>query len=231
MANEIKGQAFPDVQHLLSVKDKQAVKDFESAAAIVYISEKGHRQWPSVAESTMLFIAKCVGRAREEFIRQMAVLRLRQKSVKQEDEDALREAAREASRRKARGEEPDEPVTLADTLAKDPRSDRFLMDQLVDTGSRTVEGMAAMNGEVIRRMGEQNPGKGPLLPFETAYQNLKEVMEGLRAKQDAEFNHEKSMVKLKDNFSAFKDKKGNPHEEEEDDGVDFGDWYLAICHA
>ena len=93
-------------------------------------------------------------------------------------------------------------------LAKDPRSDRFLMDQLVDTGSRTVEGMAAMNGEMIRRMAEQNPGKGPLLPFETAYQNLKEVMEGLRASPNADFNHEKSMVKLKDNFSAFKDKKG-----------------------
>ena len=35
-----------------------------------------------------------------------------------------------------------------------------LMDQLVDTGSRTVEGMAAMNGEMIRKMGAQNPGMG-----------------------------------------------------------------------
>ena len=42
-------------------------------------------------------------------------------------------------------------------LAKDPRADRFLMDQLVDTGSRTVEGMAAMNGEMIRRMKVPNP--------------------------------------------------------------------------
>ena len=113
-------------------------------------------------------------------------------------------------------------VPILVPLAKDPRSDRFLMDQLVDTGSRTVEGMAAMNGEMIRRMGEQNPGKGPLLPFETAYQNLKEVMEGLRASPHADFNHEKSMVKIKDDFSAFKDKKGNPHEDV-DDGVDFGD--------
>ena len=94
------------------------------------------------------------------------------------------------------------------------------MDQLVDIGSRTVEGMAAMNGEMFRRMGEQNPGKGLLLPFETAYQNLKEVMEGLRAKPKANFNHEKSMTKLKDEFSAFKDLKGNPHDEE-DDGVHF----------
>ena len=114
VGSEAKAQAFPDVRDLLSVKDKQAVKEFESSAAVVYISGKGHRQWPSVAESTMVFIAKCVGKAREEFIRQIAVLRLRQKSVRKEDEDALREAAREASRRQARGEEPSEPVTLAD---------------------------------------------------------------------------------------------------------------------
>ena len=112
--SEIKGQAFPNVRDLLSVKDKQAIKEFESSAAVVYISGKGHRQWPSVAETTMVFIAKCVGKAREEFIRQIAVLRLRQKTVRQEDENALREAAREASKRKARGEEPSEPVTLAD---------------------------------------------------------------------------------------------------------------------
>ena len=62
----------------------------------------------------MVFIAKCVGKAREEFIRQIAALRLRQKSVQKEDQDALREAAREASRRQAKGEEVGEPVTLAD---------------------------------------------------------------------------------------------------------------------
>ena len=54
-------------------------------------------------------------------------------------------------------------------LAQDPRSDRFLMDQLVDTGSRTVEGMAAVNGEMIRKMGVPNPGKGNLLPLEEGW--------------------------------------------------------------
>ena len=39
---------------------------------------------------------------------------MRQKTVQKEDDDALREAAREASKRQARGEEPGEPVTLAD---------------------------------------------------------------------------------------------------------------------
>ena len=62
----------------------------------------------------MVFIAKCVGKAREEFIRQLADLRLRQKAVRKEDEAAVREAAREASRRAAKGEEPGEPVSLAD---------------------------------------------------------------------------------------------------------------------
>ena len=113
--SEVKRQAFPNVRELLSVKDKKAIKDFESPATIVYISGKGHRQWPSVAETTMVFIAKCVGEGpREEFIRQLAVLRQRQKTVQKEDNDALREAAREASRKQARGEEPGEPVTLAD---------------------------------------------------------------------------------------------------------------------
>ena len=46
-------------------------------------------KWPSVAETTMVFIAKCVGKAREEFIRQIAALRLRQRSVQKEDQDAL----------------------------------------------------------------------------------------------------------------------------------------------
>ena len=272
----------------------------------------------------MVFIAKCVGKAREEFIRQLAVLRMRQKTVQKEDDDALREAAREASRKQARGEEPGEPVTLADIqkaaqkkdhlrywvapfrwgpksrygpplerliplmsttevltvpvsggkveaaklwpecyelgswtdageperwedmwkqrnnrphdvwatqgvgiglpvvvpMADDPRADRFLMDQLVDTGSRTVEGLAAMNGEMFRRLGDEHPGKGLRAPFDAAYQNLKKVMGLLRANPKADFNHEKSMVKLKDEFSVFKDLKGNPHDEE-DDGVDF----------
>ena len=69
---EIKSQAFPNVRDLLSVKDKQEAKDFQSDYAVVYISRKGHRQWPSVAESTVLFIARCVGKAREEFIHQLA---------------------------------------------------------------------------------------------------------------------------------------------------------------
>ena len=322
--SEVKKQAFPNVRELLSVKDKKAIKEFESPATVIYISGKGHRQWPSVAETTMVFIAKCVGKAREEFIRQLAVLRQRQKTVQKEDNDALREAARVASQKQARGEEPGEPVTLAEIqkaaqkedplrywvapfrwgpksrdgpplerliplmsttevltvpvsggkveasklwpecydlgswtdageperwedmwkqrnnrphdvwstqgvgiglpvvvpMADDPRADRFLMDQLVDTGSRTVEGLAAMNGEMFRRLGDDHPGKGPRAPFEAAYQNLVKVMGTVRANPKADFNHEKSMSKLKDEFSAFTDLKGNPHDVE-DDEADF----------
>ena len=224
--SEVKRQAFPNVRELLSVKDKKAIKDFESPATVVYISGKGHRQWPSVAETTMVFIAKCVGKAREEFIRQLAVLRMRQKAVQKEDAG---EPERWEDMWRQRNNRPHDvwatqgvglglPVVVP--MADDQRSDRFLMDQLVDTGSRTVEGLAAMNGEMFRRMGDQNPGKGLRAPFEAAYQNLKGVMEGLRAHPNADFNHEKSMTKIKDEFSAFKDLKGNPHDEE-DDGVDF----------
>ena len=62
------------------------------------ISGKGHRQWPSVAESTILFIARCVGKAREEFIRQLADLRRRQRIARKEDEEEAREAARQAAK-------------------------------------------------------------------------------------------------------------------------------------
>ena len=94
------------------------------------------------------------------------------------------------------------------------------MDQLVDAGSRTVEGLAAMNGEMFRRLGDDHPGQGPRAPFEAAYQNLRKLMGQLRANPKADFNHEKTMEKLKDEFTVFPDKKGNPHDEV-DDGVDF----------
>ena len=58
---------------------------------MVYISAKGHRQWPSIAESTVLFIARCVGKAREEFSRQLADLRKRQRQAREEDARAARE--------------------------------------------------------------------------------------------------------------------------------------------
>ena len=66
-------------------------------------------------------------------------------------------------------------------LDKDPREDRFLLDQLVDTGSRTVEGMGAVNGEMLRRLrGAPDPEKGDLLPFEEACQNLREARDAAR---------------------------------------------------
>ena len=55
-----------------------------------------------------------------------------------------------------------------------------------------MEGMAAVNGEMLRRLkGESDPEKGDLLPFEEAYQNLKEARDALRANPNLEFNYEK----------------------------------------
>ena len=110
-------------------------------------------------------------------------------------------------------------------LAQDPRGDRFFMEQLVDTGSRTVEGMAAVNGEMLRRLrGKPDPEKGDLLPFEEAYQNLREATEALRANPNLDFNYEKGNDKLPDEFSAFvgrtgpppTPRKGNPHDDDLD---------------
>ena len=88
--NEVKEQTFPMVRELLSAKNKEA-RNVRSDFAVVYISTKGHRQWPSIAESTVLFIARCVGKAREEFIRQLADLRKQQRLAKEEDARAARE--------------------------------------------------------------------------------------------------------------------------------------------
>ena len=110
------------------------------------------------------------------------------------------------------------------------------MDQLVDTGSRTVEGMAAVNGEVLRKLrGAPDPEKGiDLLPFEEAYQNLSEARDALRANPNLVFHYEKQDDKLPDEFNAFvgrtgpppTPREGNPHDDDsksQDDGVDFGD--------
>ena len=59
--NKVKEQAFPMVRDLLSAKDKEEARNFRSDFAVVYISAKGHCQWPSIAESTVFFIARCVG--------------------------------------------------------------------------------------------------------------------------------------------------------------------------
>ena len=93
---------------------------------MVHISGKGHRQWPSVAESTILFIARCVGKAREEFIRQLADLRRKQRVARKEDEEAAQEAARRAVRQAAKGDGPVEPpLSLTDIVTARQKDDRL----------------------------------------------------------------------------------------------------------
>ena len=110
---------------------------------------------------------------------------------------------------------------------------QVLLDQLVDTGSRTVEGMAAVNSEMLRRLrGAPDPEKGDLLSFEEAYQNLREARDALRGNPNLPFNYEKEKGKMLDEFSACvrrtgpppTPRKGNPHDDDskpQDDGVDF----------
>ena len=119
-------------------------------------------------------------------------------------------------------------------MDKDPRQDRFLLGQLVGTGSRTVQGMAAVNGEMLRRLKlSPDPEKGELIPFEEAYQNFTDARNALRANPNLPLHYEKEKGKLGDEFSAFVGRtppptpknKGNPHSDDskpQDDGVDFG---------
>ena len=244
-------QAIPTTRELLSARDKERARKFRSDFTVVYISAKGHRQWPSIAESTVNFIARCVGTARELFIRQLADLRMRQQQALAEEERAAKwGGARVAKKGQDEEEEEDKfqlrhwtaplkwgktttggpplerlgplmsitPVPTIDVsggeadprrlwalwpeyeplgshsrkaepsewedkwvcsnkrphdlwitqgvgeglpilapMDVDPRADRFLLDQLVDTGSCTVEGTAAVNGEMLRRLRCQIP--------------------------------------------------------------------------
>ena len=63
-------------------------------------------------------------------------------------------------------------------LARDPRSDRFLMDQMVDMGSRTDKGVAAANGEKLAKV--SSIGCSCWFCRSVAYGKLKHVIETLR---------------------------------------------------
>ena len=90
-------------------------------------------------------------------------------------------------------------------LDKDPRADRFLLDQLVDTGTKTVEGMAAVNGDKLKAMGAVTGTKMVKFSgFAEAHTKLQAVMETLRKGGDVPCHFEKTDGKLKDEFSVFK---------------------------
>ena len=64
-------QAVPIVKGLLSDADMRKANSYSSDFATIYISVNGHRQWPSMGQPLIHFIATLVGNAREAFIQEM----------------------------------------------------------------------------------------------------------------------------------------------------------------
>ena len=98
-------------------------------------------------------------------------------------------------------------------LREDPRGDKALLDQLVSTGTRTIKGVAAVNGLAFRKMRVGSDIKTQISGFEAAATEFEDTMKAVR-----EFNidphNEMKQGKLKDNFSVFKKRVG-PKEEED----------------
>ena len=64
-------QAVPIVKGLLSDADLRKANNYSSDYATIYISVNGHRQWPSMGQPLIHFIATLIGNAREAFIQEM----------------------------------------------------------------------------------------------------------------------------------------------------------------
>ena len=80
-------QAVPIVKGLLSDGDLREANSYSSDSATIYISVNGHRQWPSMGQPLIHFIATLIGNAREAFIQEMIALRKRQAHAKATGED------------------------------------------------------------------------------------------------------------------------------------------------
>ena len=77
----------PIVKGLLSDADMRKANSYSSDFATIYISVNGHRQWPSMGQPLIHFIATLVGNAREAFIQEMIALRKKQTHAKKTGED------------------------------------------------------------------------------------------------------------------------------------------------
>ena len=80
-------QAVPMVKGLLSDADLRKANNYSSDFATIYISVNGHRQWPSMGQPLIHFIATLIGNAREVFIQEMIALRKKQTHAKTTGED------------------------------------------------------------------------------------------------------------------------------------------------
>ena len=75
-------QAVPTVKGLLSDADLRKANEYCSDYVTIYISVNGHRQWPSMGQPLIHFIATLIGNARVAFIQEMIALRKAQAHAK-----------------------------------------------------------------------------------------------------------------------------------------------------
>ena len=87
------------------------------------------------------------------------------------------------------------------------------MDQLVDSGSRTIKGVAAVNGLALRKMRVGSGIKAQISGFEAAAVEFEPTMKAVREYHIDPHNEMKD-GKLKDTCSVFKKIVG-PRKEEE----------------
>ena len=278
-------QALPIVKGLLSDADLRKANNYSSDFATIYISVNGHRQWPSMGQPLIHFIATLIGNAREAFIQEMIALRKRQAHAKATGADIPKKnwtakvkwhkgtahpragppkervdsllsttpifkAAMVGGEAEAKALWPEvEPGTGWSTpsevaewegkwrcanvkpleiwkaqgtgiglpmmipLRENPRGDKALMDQLVNSGTRTTKGVAAVNGLALRKMRVSRDIKDQLSRFESAAAEMEPAMKAVR-ELNIEPHNEMKSGKLPDVFSVFKKRMG-PKEGEE----------------
>ena len=98
-------------------------------------------------------------------------------------------------------------------ISENPRGDKALMDQLVDSGSRTIKGIAAVNGLALRRMQVGRDVRDQVSGFEEAAAEMEPVMKAVR-ELDIQPHFEMESGKLQDTFSIFKRRMGSKEDEE-----------------
>ena len=93
-------------------------------------------------------------------------------------------------------------------LHENPVTDKALMDQLVDTGSRTIMGVAAVNGLALRKMRVGRDIKDLLSGFEEAAAHTEPATKAVR-EMDITPHNEMESGKLPEIFSIFKLRVGS----------------------
>ena len=98
-------------------------------------------------------------------------------------------------------------------LHENPKKDKALMDQLVDSGSRTIKGVAAVTGLALRKMRAGRDIRDQVNGYEEAAAEMETVMKAVR-ELDIKPHNEMVSGKLSDTYSIFKKRVSSKEGEE-----------------